>query len=112
MSDAIALRVRMETSRTEDGKTVHTASLEELPGVVAEGETERAALSELYALTEDLWRRLGPDVLGIQTQAVERWSWKVSTEVEEETVDFDPYKPEAGSPARASWKDVDPAVPA
>lgn len=110
MSNAIALRVRMEESRTQDGETVHTASLEELPGVVAEGESPKAALSELYALTENLWKRLGPEVLGIQTQAVGRWSWRVSNESGE--VDFDPYEPDAGTPASASWKEGESAVPA
>lgn len=110
MSDAIALRVQVEKSRTQDGKTVHTASLQELPGVVAEGDSRQAALSELFALTEDLWERLGPDVLGIQTQAIERWSWRVSYDAEE--IDFDPYQPPAGTPASASWKDLGSGIPA
>jgi len=67
--------VRLERSTLMDGRTRWSASLIETPGVVAEGDTEEAALGELLALATDLRKRLGEAVIGFRTPKVGGWSW-------------------------------------
>ena len=75
-----ALTARVSSSKLSDGTLVFTASLEEMPSVVAEGESEPAALSELLALVENLLDRLGSDFVAVRTTAIESWNWTIQAE--------------------------------
>lgn len=73
------LHVSVSKSQLNDGSTVFTAYLEEMPGVVAEGASERVAISELIALVRNLNERVPFRVFGVTTAAVASWSWMIQT---------------------------------
>ena len=75
MNDTKILTPTITDSLLSDGTVVYTASVEELPGVVAEGPSPPAALSELIALLENIRQRLGWDTLGFKTETVPFWRW-------------------------------------
>lgn len=66
---------RVEPHTLTDGSTIYTATLEELPGVVCDGPSAQAALSELLAVARDIARRLDCEFLGFNTPAVAQWRW-------------------------------------
>lgn len=84
---SIVLIPRVATSALRDGTIVYTASTKELPGVVCEGETQAAAVSELIASMRHLREHLGVDAIGFTTPTVSRWQW-VAYEGEREVLSF------------------------
>ena len=82
MNTHVAFTVQVLKSELADGSVVFSAFLEEKPGVVVEGESEQAAVSELLALVENLRERIWSDFIGIRTNAIKAWTWTIQTEAE------------------------------
>lgn len=71
----VELTVEVVASRLSDGTEVFTASVAEMPGIVAEGPNEDAAVTELLAVINNLHERVGSEVVGLRTREVAGWSW-------------------------------------
>lgn len=76
MTIRVEYTARVTESQLQSGVKVFVASIDELPGVFAQAETEQGALDELFALAENLHERIGLPVFGLRTPAVESWSWQ------------------------------------
>lgn len=77
MIEGLVLTQRVDRSELSDGGIVYTATFEEMPGIVAEGESEQAALAELHASIHSLHERLGVPAIGLRTEFATDWVWQV-----------------------------------
>jgi hypothetical protein len=85
MFKGLVVTPEIQAETLSDGTAVYTAGIAELPGIVTEGETEGAAMSELIASVRHLREQLGVTAVGFRTTAVPRWQWVASVDAERQT---------------------------